>query len=80
MRVIIRRATLHNLKRFKDLDIGVGDTVKIYKANKIIPEVDENLTRSGTESYPKLCPVCGQETTAIKTDRTEKLYCLHCKH
>lgn len=45
----VKQANLHNLKFFEGLSIGIGDTVKVYKANKIIPEVEENLTRSKTE-------------------------------
>lgn len=75
---MVKQANLHNLKFFEGLSIGIGDTVKVYKANKIIPEVEENLTRSKTESYPKRCPVCGSKTTVVETDRTRKLYCTKC--
>lgn len=71
----VKQANLHSLKIFESLSIGIGDTVKIFKANKIIPEVEENLTRSKTEEYPKQCPVCGANTKVVETDKTLKLYC-----
>lgn len=76
----VKRANLHNVKVFKDLALGTGDKVKIYKANKIIPVVEENLTRSGTMEYPIFCPACGKPTYLTATDKTEKLYCWHCGH
>lgn len=72
---IVKRANLHNLKNFKKLGIGIGDLISVYKANKIIPVVLENFTRSNTEEYPKQCPICGTTTYIIKNDKTEKLYC-----
>jgi len=74
----VRQANLHNLKFFEDLGVGIGDTIQIYKANKIIPEVEENLTRSKTEEYPSRCPVCGNPTTVVENERTRKLYCYSC--
>ncbi len=74
----VRQANLHNLKFFEDLSIGKGDTIEVYKANKIIPEVAENLTRSKTEEYPHICPNCGGPTTVVTTERTRKLYCYSC--
>ena len=75
---IVKQANLHNLKFFESLDIGKGDTLKVYKANKIVPEVEENMTRSGTERYPVKCPVCGGKTTVVETEKTRKLYCYNC--
>ena len=75
----VRQANLHNLKFFEDLSIGKGDILQVYKANKIIPEVEENMTRSKTETYPKKCPVCGYKTKVVTTERTRKLYCERCK-
>lgn len=74
----VKQANLHSLKIFEDLNVGIGDTIKIYKANKIIPEVDDNLTRSGTLEYPHDCPICGSETTIILGNKTRKLYCFMC--
>ena len=75
----VKQANLHTLKCFEDLGIGKGDTIEVYKANKIIPEVKENLTRSATEDYPKYCPICGGETTVLSTNKTRKLYCTRCE-
>ena len=81
---VVRRANLHNLKVFEELAIGVGDTVEVYKANKIIPKVHENLTRSGPVGHPEVCPVCGGATDVVvnkdKKGRviTKKLYCHAC--
>jgi DNA ligase (NAD+) len=74
----VRQANLHTLKIFEDLAIGIGDTIEVFKANKIIPEVRENLTRSKTEVPPEKCPVCGSDTIVVTGDRTCKLYCYHC--
>lgn len=74
----VRQANLHSLKLFEELGIGVGDKIKVYKANKIIPEIEENFTRSKTETYPKVCPICGNKTTVETTERTRKLYCTSC--
>ena len=81
---MVKQANLHNLKFFEDLAIGVGDILRVYKANKIIPEVEENFTRSVLERYPKRCPVCKQATEVViskdKNDKvvTKKLYCRAC--
>lgn len=75
---IVKQANLHNLKFFEGLDIGRGDILRVYKANKIVPEIEENMTRSGTEQYPKVCPVCGGPTTVVENEKTRKLYCYHC--
>lgn len=74
----VKQASLHNLKIFEDLNIGIGDTIEVFKANKIIPQVKENLTRSGTEKYPQLCPICGSPTHIVVTYKTRKLYCYLC--
>jgi DNA ligase (NAD+) len=54
----VSRASLHNLSIMEDLQIGIGDTVRVYKANMIIPQISENLTRSGNAAIPEQCPVC----------------------
>ena len=55
----VQRATLHNLTFFRGLALGTGDEIEVYKANKIIPAIDRNLTRSGTFTLPATCPCCG---------------------
>ncbi len=71
----VKQANLHTLKIFEELQIGIGDTIRIFKANKIIPVVDDNLTRSGTEKYPNQCPMCNDETFVMSGSKTRKLYC-----
>lgn len=56
----VSSATLHNVDYFNALELGVGDKITVYKSNKIIPAVDENLTRSGTYQLPTHCPDCGE--------------------
>lgn len=74
----VRQANLHTLKKFEELALGKGDILRVYKANKIIPEVDDNITRSGTEIYPHICPICGGKTTVVENETTRKLYCHRC--
>ena len=57
---VVTHASLHNVDIFEKFKFGIGDTVKIYKANMIIPQVAENATQSGTYSLPMICPCCGQ--------------------
>lgn len=72
---ITTRATLHNLSYIEDLELGVGDTIQVYRANMVIPKVHDNLTRSDTWEYPKVCPACGHPTE-IRNDNGSKT--LHC--
>lgn len=58
----VSRASLHNVNMFLNLQLGVGDKLMVYKANKIIPQVADNLTRSGTCDVPECCPICGGVT------------------
>lgn len=62
----VERASLHNLDILGGLELGIGDTITVYKANKIIPQIDDNLTRSNTLEIPQNCPCCGQKTAIIK--------------
>ena len=61
----VSRASLHNVSIVEDLRLGIGDRIKVYKANMIIPQVAENLTKSGGVSIPDKCPVCGEETEIV---------------
>ena len=71
----VERASLHNLSIVEELKIGIGDTVKVFKANMIIPQVAENLTQSGPVTIPATCQVCGAQTV-VKQEKTAKtLYC-----
>ena len=58
----VKRASVHNVSIVKDLKLGIGDRITVYKANMIIPQIAENLTGSGTLVIPSKCPVCGQDT------------------
>ena len=71
----VTRASVHNLSIMEELKLGDGDTIKLYKANMIIPQISENVTKSGKCVIPEICPACG-ERTEIKNDNGVKtLYC-----
>ncbi len=71
----VSRASVHNLSIMEGLELGIGDTIEVYKANMIIPQISENLTRSGTVKILEHCPVC-EEDTMIKNEKGVKsLYC-----
>lgn len=73
----VSRASVHNISILEALELGIGDTIEVYKANMIIPQIAENITRMGGIEIPKNCPVCGGET-GIKQDKDVKaLYCLN---
>ena len=61
----------------KELQLGIGDNIQVYKANMIIPQIAENLTRSGNLEIPDTCPVCGKEARVLKTNEVESLYCMN---
>ena len=71
----VSRASVHNISIMRGLELGVGDTIEVYKANMIIPQIAENKTRSGVRDIPKVCPVCGGVTEIRKTNDVESLYC-----
>ena len=72
---ITTRATLHNLSYIEDLELGIGDTIQIYRSNMVIPKVHDNLTRSNTWKYPKTCPTCGYPTEIHNDNGSKTLYC-----
>lgn len=72
---ITTRATLHNLSYIEDLELGIGDTIQIYRANMVIPKVHDNLTRSNTCEYPKTCPTCGYPTEIHNENGSKTLHC-----
>ena len=72
---ITTRATLHNLSYIEDLEMGVGDTIQIYRANMVVPKVHDNLTRSNTWTYPKACPTCGYPTEVHNENGSKTLHC-----
>ncbi len=71
----VSRASLHNISIMEDLKIGIGDKIKVFKANMIIPQVEENLTKSNTFKVPKKCPVCGSELLIKNNDGVKTLVC-----
>lgn len=70
----VSRASVHNVSIMEELRLGIGDTIKVYKANMIIPQIAENLTKSGPAPVPSKCPVCGQEAL-IKDEKGVKTLC-----
>lgn len=72
---ITTRATLHNLSYIEDLELGVGNTIQIYRANMVIPKVHDNLTRSNTWKYPEICPTCGHPTEIHNENGSKTLHC-----
>lgn len=73
----VSRASVHNISIMKELQLGIGDKIQVYKANMIIPQIAENLTRSGNLEIPDTCPVCGKEARVLKTNEVESLYCMN---
>ena len=71
----VRRASVHNVSIVRALQLGIGDRLTVYKANMIIPQIAENLTRSGTLEIPSSCPVCGGKTEIRREIDTEVLVC-----
>lgn len=73
----VSRASVHNVSILRELELGIGDTIQVYKANMIIPQIAENLTRSNNLKIPEICPVCGQEARVIRENDVESLYCMN---
>ena len=71
----VSRASVHNISIMRKLELGIGDRIKVYKANMIIPQIGENLTKSGVKDIPEICPACGGKTAIEKVNDVESLYC-----
>ena len=71
----VSRASVHNISIMEGLELGIGDTIQVYKANMIIPQIAENLTRSSKIEIPKECPVCHGETKVSQENGVKSLYC-----
>jgi DNA ligase (NAD+) len=71
----VSRASVHNISIMESLELGIGDTIKVFKANMIIPQIAENMTRSGNLKIPEVCPVCGGETQIRQVNDVKTLYC-----
>ncbi|MCL2621116.1 MAG: NAD-dependent DNA ligase LigA [Defluviitaleaceae bacterium] len=77
----VARASLHNVSIAEGLELGVGDEISVYKANMIIPQIDENFTRSGFVGHPDTCPVCDHSTILRDEKGVKTLHCdnAHCR-
>ena len=73
----VSRASVHNVSIVEELQLGIGDTITVYKANMIIPQISDNLTRSGRLEIPDRCPVCGGRTEVRRDNTAALLYCLN---
>ena len=73
----VSRASVHNISIMKELELGIGDKIEVYKANMIIPQIAENLTRSGVKDIPERCPVCQGETKIRQVGNAKALYCMN---
>ena len=71
----VSRASVHNISIMEALELGAGDRITVYKANMIIPQIADNLTRSGVRDIPEACPVCGGQTEVRQLNDVESLYC-----
>ncbi|MBQ6575251.1 MAG: NAD-dependent DNA ligase LigA [Lachnospiraceae bacterium] len=71
----VSRASVHNLSMIGSLQLGIGDTITVYKANMIIPQIADNLTRSGNLPIPDTCPACGGPTSVMNENGTRTLVC-----
>lgn len=71
----VSRASVHNISIVRQLELGIGDTIQVYKANMIIPQIAENLTRSGRLTIPDTCPVCGHPAVIHHENDAEVLFC-----
>ena len=71
----VSRASVHNISSMEALELGAGDRITVYKANMIIPQIADNLTRSGVRDIPEACPVCGGQTEVRQLNDVKSLYC-----
>ena len=71
----VKRASVHNVSIVRSLKLGIGDRIRVYKANMIIPQISENLTMSDSLEIPSVCPVCGGQTQIRREVDTEVLVC-----
>lgn len=71
----VSRASVHNWSMVQDLELGIGDTITVYKANMIIPQIADNVTRSGNATFPDECPICGGLIKIVKDKDTKVVVC-----
>ena len=74
---VVNRASVHNISIMKRLKLGIGDTVEVFKANMIIPQIASDIEESNNFKIPAFCPVCNHETTIVNNNGIEYLYCLN---
>ena len=72
---ITTRATLHNITYIKDMMLGIGDKIRVYRSNMVIPKVHDSIDKSGNFNIPDKCPICGQPTRIVKENDSEVLMC-----
>lgn len=72
---ITTRATLHNITYIKDMMLGIGDRIRVYRSNMVIPKVHDSIDKSGKFNIPDKCPICGQPTKIVKDNNSEVLVC-----
>ena len=72
---ITTKATLHNITYIKDMMLGIGDRIRVYRSNMVIPKVHDSIDKSGNFSIPDKCPICGQPTRIVKENDSEVLMC-----
>lgn len=72
---ITTRATLHNITYIKDMMLGIGDRIRIYRSNMVIPKVHDSIDKSSNFNIPDKCPICGQPTKIVKDNNSEVLVC-----
>lgn len=72
---VTTRATLHNITYIKDMMLGIGDRIRVYRSNMVIPKVHDSIDKSGNFDIPDKCPVCGEPTKIIKENDSEVLWC-----
>lgn len=72
---ITTRATLHNITYIKDMMLGIGDRIRVYRSNMVIPKVHDSIDKSGNFKIPNKCPICGQPTRIVKENDSEVLMC-----
>lgn len=73
----VSRASLHNVSILRALELGIGDRITVYKANMIIPQVADNLTRSNNLKVPEYCPACNEKTSLQSVNNVQSLYCMN---
>ena len=72
---ITTRATLHNITYIKDMMLGIGDRIRVYRSNMVIPKVHDSIDKSGNFNIPDKCPICGHSTRIAKENDSEVLMC-----